>query len=135
MRFFVSLLLFLTASLMQAEWMLTKQVALEKDQYQSVLVKEEEIIRLLKFRWTLYAGDGLVVHLNYNENPSQFILYKQYKKDTFKLALLPKRSKYKRVPFLYLVFNKFDDKQNRAYFDIFIDDPKKQALIEVKESK
>ena len=120
---------------MQAEWILTKQVALVKDQYQSVTVKDEEIIRVLNFRWTLYAGDGLVMHLNYDENPSQFILYKQYKKDTFALALLPKKSKYKRVPFLYLVFNKFDYKENKAYFDIFIDDPKKQALIEVKESK
>jgi len=129
------LLLLIFVSFLRAEWVKIKQVSLSKDQYQTVLVKEEEILRVLKFRWTLFAGDGLVMHLNYNENPSQFILYKQYKKDTFSLALLPTKSRYKRVPFLYLVFNKFDFKEKKAYFDIFIDDPEKQALIEVKESK
>lgn len=135
MKKIIVLLLFITVSFLEAEWSLTKQVSLVKDQYQTVVVREEQTVRVLKFRWTLFAGDGLVMHLNYNERASQFILYKHYKKDTFKVPLLSKKSMSKRVPFLYLVFNKFDHKENRAYFDIFIDDPGKRASVEVKESK
>ncbi len=132
----ITVLLFLIfVSFLEAEWKLIKEVSLVKDQYQSVIVKEEKLVRLLKFRWTLYAGDGLVMHLNYNEQASQFILYKKYKKDTFRIPLFSKKSAYKRVPFLYLVFDRFDCKEKKAYFNIFIDDPEKRALIEVKESK
>jgi len=105
-----------------------------KDQIQTVLVKEEADLRVLKFRWTLFAGEGLVMHLNYNDRASQFILYKHYKKDTYRVRLLPKRSAYKRVPYLYLVFKKFDYKTSKAHFDILIDDPENRALIELKES-
>lgn len=132
-----SILLFLLfAALLQAgEWSYTKEIRLKKDQLQTILVKEEAELRVLKFRWTLYAGEGLVMHLNFNELASQFILYKHYKKDAYKLRLLPKRSAYKRAPFLYLIFKKFDYKTNEAYFDILIDDPEKRALIEVKPLK
>ncbi len=129
------LLLFISVSFLEAEWKLIKQVSLEKDQLQTAIIREDALIRVLQFRWTLYAGDGLVMHLNYNEKASQFILYKHYKKDTFKVRLLPKKSRSKRVSFLYLVFNKFDYKEKKAYFDIFVDDPQKRATIEMKESK
>ncbi len=129
------LLLFISVSFLEAEWKLIKQVSLEKDQLQTAIIREDALIRVLQFRWTLYAGDGLVMHLNYNERASQFILYKQYKKDTFRVRLLPKKSRSKRVSFLYLVFNKFDYKEKKAYFDIFVDDPEKRAMIEMKESK
>ncbi len=129
------LLLFISVSFLEAEWKLIKQISLEKDQLQTVIVREDALMRVLQFRWTLYAGDGLVMHLNYNDNASQFILYKQYKKDTFKVVLLPKRSTSQRVSFLYLVFNKFDYKEKKAYFNIFVDNPYKRAIIEMKESK
>jgi len=135
MKKIVVLLLFISVSFLEAEWKLIKQVSLEKDQLQTAVVRSEALVRVLKFRWTLYAGDGLVMHLNYNDQAHQFIFYKHYKKDTFKVRLLPKKATSKRVSFLYLVFNKFDYKEKKAYFDIFIDDPEKRALIEMKESK
>lgn len=117
-----------------AQWSYTKEISLRKDQIQTILVKEEGNLRVLKFSWTLFAGEGLVMHLNYNDRASQFILYKHYKKETYKVRLLPKVSAYKRVPYLYLVFKKFDHKTSKAHFDILIDDPEKRALIELKES-
>ena len=126
-------LIFLFVAFAQgAEWSYTKKLSLSKDEVQTIVVKEQQVLRVLRFRWTLFAGDGLVMHLNYNEGASQFILYKHYKKDTYRIRLLPKKSAYKRVAYLYLVFNKFDYKTSKAHFDIFIDDPEKRALIEVK---
>ena len=129
------LLLLISVSFLEAEWKLIKQVSLEKDQFQTAVIRDDTLVRVLKFRWTLFAGDGLTMHLNYNDQAHQFIFYKHYKKDTFKVGLLPRKATSKRVSFLYLVFNKFDNKEKKAYFDIFIDDPEKRALIEVKESK
>ena len=126
-------LVFLFVSFAQgAEWSYTKELKLSKDEFQTILVKEQQILRVLRFRWTLFAGDGLVMHLNYNGQASQFILFKHYKKDTFRVRLLPKKSAYKRVPYLYLKFKKYDHKTSKAYFDILVDDPAKRALIEVK---
>lgn len=135
MKRFIVLFL-LVGSLLQAiEWNYTKEVSLIKDQYQTLLIKEGAELRVLKFRWTLFAGGGLVMHLSYNERASQFILYKQYKKNTYKVDLLPKLSAYKMAPVLYLQFKKFDHKTKKAYFDILIDDSEKRALIEVKPLK
>jgi len=130
LKLIVSFFLF-TVLAQGAEWSYTKEISLSKDEVQTILVKEQSALRVLKLRWTLFAGDGLVMHLNYNDSASQFILYKHYKKDTYRVRLLPKKSAYKRVPYLYLVFKKFDHKTSKAHFDILVDDPEKRALIEV----
>lgn len=135
MKKIIVLILLVTSVLQAIEWDYTKEVALLKDQHQTVLVREGTELRVLKFRWTLYAGGGLVMHLNYNGRVSQFILYKQYKKNTYKMELLPKLSAYKTAPVLYLQFKKFDHKTKKAYFDILIDDSQKRALIEMKPLK
>jgi len=135
MKKFIALVLLASAVLQAIEWDFTKEVALSKDQYQTVLVRDEQELRVLKFRWTLFAGSGLVMHLNYNGRSSQFILYKQYKKNSYKIEILPKLSAYKMAPVLYLQFKKFDYKTKKAYFDILIDDSEKRALIEVKPLK
>jgi len=134
MKKVIVLLLLLSFTWLQgAEDDFTTQVSLEKDQFQTLVVHEEKILHVLKFRWTLYANDGLVMHLNYDDRVSQFILYNQYKKATYKVRLLPKKTLSKQAAFLYLTFNKFDYKEKKAYFDILVNDPEEQALIEVKE--
>ena len=76
-------LFFLFVALAQsAELNYTKELSLDKDQIQTILIKEQQMLRVLTFRWTLFAGDGLVMHLNYNDRASQFIFFKDYKKDT-----------------------------------------------------
>ena len=135
MKRLILLWLFVVPLLQAIEWDYSKEVSLLKDQYQEILVKEDQQLRVLRFRWTLYANDGLVMHLSYNGNASQFVLYKQYKKNTYKMELLPKLSAYQTAPVLYLQFKQFDYKTEKAYFDILIDDSKKRALIEVKPLK
>lgn len=39
-------------------------------------------------RWTLYRNEGLVVLVRYDHYPYQFILYRQYAMDSWKLNLL-----------------------------------------------
>lgn len=124
--------MFIASFLEAAEWNYTKEVHLSKDQIQTVYVREGSLLKVLKFRWTLYAGDGLVIHLNYNDKASQFILYTHHKKDAYRIHLLPKKSVYRRVAYLYLVFKKFDYKTKQAHFDILVDDPEKRALIEIE---
>ena len=135
MKKLIVLIIFALSLLEAAEQNYTQEIRLEKDQYQTVLVSEGAVLRVLKFRWTLYAGGGLVMHLNFNDRQSQFILYKHYKKDTFRVRLLSKTSAYKRPSFLYLVFKKFDYKSKKAHFDIMIDDPELRAIVEVKPLK
>lgn len=130
----IAFILLFVSFLQAGELNLLKEIRLSKDQYQTIVIREDTDIRVLKFRWTLFAGDGLVMHLNYNGRASQFILYKHYKKDTYTIRLLPKISAYRREPYMYLVFKKFDHKKDQAYFDILIDDPDERALIELKES-
>ncbi|MDF1880269.1 hypothetical protein JHD50_02945 [Sulfurimonas sp. MAG313] len=132
MRRIVFLFIFLAVLVQAGQWSYSKEFILKKDEFQTITIKEQQILRVLRFRWTLFAGDGLVVHLNYNERSSQFVLYKHYKKDTYKVRLLPKKSAYKRDPYLYLVFKKYDYTTSSAYFDIFLDDPESRALVEVK---
>ena len=132
MKKFIVLCIFIASLLEAAGWNYTKEVRLSKDQIQTVFVREGSVLKVLKFRWTLYAGDGLVMHLNYNDKASQFILYKHHKKDAYRVRLLAKKSVQKRVEYLYLVFKKFDYKTKQAHFDILVDDPEKRALIEVK---
>ena len=135
MKKILVLILFVSSIVQAIEWDFTKEVVLSKDQYQTVLVREEQELRVLKFRWTLFAGGGLVMHLSYNGRNSQFILYKQYKKNSYKIDILPGLSAYEMAPVLYLQFKKFDHKTKKAYFDILIDDSQKRALIEVKPLK
>ena len=123
------------SSVQAAEWNYMKEIRLKKDQLQTVMVKEESVTRVLKFRWTLYTSEGLVMHLNFNDRAAQFILYAHYKKDAYKLELLPKRWVYERAPYMYLIFKKFDHKTKEAYFDMVVDDAKNRALIEVKPLK
>ena len=131
----IVLFLFFVALAQSAELNFTKEINLGKDEIQTVLIKEQQMLRVLTFRWTLFAGDGLVMHLDYNDRASQFILFKHYKKDTYRLKMLPKKSAYKRFAYLYLVFKKFDHKTSKAHFEILVDDPEKRALIEVKPLK
>jgi len=135
MKKVIVLLALIISTLYSVEENYTQEVALVKDQYQTVLVSEGAMLRVLKFRWTLFAGEGLVMHLNFNDLASQFILYKHYKKDTFRIELLSKSSAYKRPSFLYLMFKKFDYKSKKAYFDILIDNPEHRAIVEVKPLK
>lgn len=94
-------------------WSTDKNIVLKKDQIYEGKVYQGHLEKPLKFRWTLYKNFGLVVLLNYDKFPYQFILYKDYQRDTFKLKLFDSHS-ISEVPYLYLSFKDFDEKNNTA---------------------
>ena len=123
------LLLLLVVNVLQAELREIKELRLKKDVEQQMIISDSLIKRALKFRWTLYAGDGLTMHLNFNDFNRQFILYQDYKRDSFALTLLPKASAFKREPYLLLVFKKFDQLTKEVVFTLLIDDDENRAQI------
>ncbi|STQ86563.1 hypothetical protein LS73_003650 [Helicobacter muridarum] len=57
-------------------------------------------------RWTLYRNEGLVVLVRYDNYPYQFILYKQYMTNVWKLNLLDTQGAYREIsqPYLSIKF-------------------------------
>ncbi|PAF50614.1 hypothetical protein [Helicobacter sp. 13S00477-4] len=94
-------------------WNFDKNIILKKDEVYKGFAYEENLKKPLILRWTLYKNNGLVVLLNYDKFPYQFILYKDYQRDTFKLPLFVNNGSDK-TSFLYISFKDFDQKANTA---------------------
>ncbi|RDU62617.1 hypothetical protein [Helicobacter sp. MIT 14-3879] len=69
------IILFFSILILKAE--LLGEITLKKDEIKSIDFFVENTKKTLSFRWTLYKDRGLVIHLNYDRNPHQFILYKE----------------------------------------------------------
>lgn len=107
-------------------------VAIAKPLDRSVVLKKDEVYRgelwlgkfkkPVFFRWTLYKQGGLVVHLNLNRFPYQFILYPDFQRDSFRIAVFkeiavgaPQSSDEGFTPpFFMLSLRKFDPKKEVA---------------------
>ncbi|PAF49749.1 hypothetical protein BKH41_00100 [Helicobacter sp. 12S02232-10] len=94
-------------------WSFDQNVVLKKDQFYKGMVYKNYVQKPLFLRWTLYKNFGLVVHLNYDKFPYQFILYKDYQRDTFKLELFG-NDPVGKVSYLYVSFRDFNQKENTA---------------------
>ena len=89
-------------------WDSKEIIKLKKDEYYQKIIEDGVRKKRLYFRWTLYMNEGLVTHLNYDGFNHQFILYKHYGLNSFRLNLLPK-SHYERDPsFMLLIFKDID---------------------------
>ena len=65
-------------------------------------------------RWTLYRNEGLVVLLRYDKYPYQFILYKDYRLNSYTLNLLDPQGSNRDInqPKLRITFIGIDDPFN-----------------------
>jgi hypothetical protein len=112
----------------------SEQFTLKKDQIAKVEVIKRDYethkMALLKFRWTLYHNDRLVLLVNYDGFPTQHVLKKEYKKDSIRLNLLGDYVNIANRVYLILKFSNFDSSKKLANFDVMIKDPKKR--VEVK---
>lgn len=65
-------------------------------------------------RWTLYRNEGLVVLVRYDKYPYQFILYKDYRLNSWTLNLLDSQGVYRHPnqPQLKVTFIGIDDPFN-----------------------
>lgn len=103
-------LLFCGISLLFApiEWKAQNTIELKKDEFYAITMQANEVQKTLYFRWTLLKNDGLVVHLNYDSFPHQFVLYADYQRNCFQIPLWkPVEGYYREEPYFLLCFKDY----------------------------
>ncbi len=92
-------------------WKAEKFIELNKDEFYLLTLQTQEAKaaqKTLFFRWALLKNEGLVMHLNYDAFPHQFILYKDYQRTCYKVPLLKEGQKtYEEGPFFMLCFKDY----------------------------
>jgi len=91
-------------------WDSQYDVTLKKDEVSTYQIFDPVRVKNLTFRWTLYINKGLVIVLNFDGYPYQFLLYKDYNRSSFRIPLKKKRS------FVMVEFYEFDLKKREAKF-------------------
>ncbi|PAF43380.1 hypothetical protein [Helicobacter sp. 11S03491-1] len=94
-------------------WTMNKDIYLKKDELYEGSIYQNQLQKPLSLRWTLYKNHGLVVYLNYDKFPYQFILYQDYQRDTFKLELF-KGDSHLGNAYLFISFKDYNQKTNQA---------------------
>lgn len=134
-RIFIFLLVGVFTLLDAAAWRETKSFTLKKDELVKVLVKSGAYERELNFRWTLYTDKALVVHENFDRFVGQHILYIGHANQSFRKRLLPPKRSQKDVPYVIVVFKKFDDANATAQLDLFLIDKEKRIVLDYLTKK
>lgn len=132
---FIFLLVGALSLLDAAAWRESKSFVLKKDELVKVLVKSEGQERVLDFRWTLYTDKGLVVHESFDRFVGQHILYAGHANQSFRKRLLPPKRSQKDVPFVVVVFKKFDEVNATAQMDLFLIDKEKRIVLDYLTKK
>ncbi|MDD2789092.1 MAG: hypothetical protein PHU40_00325 [Sulfurimonas sp.] len=107
-----------------------KEIALKKDEQTKILVKYGTIEKLFKFRWTLYANGGLVIHRSYDRKVAQNVLYLNHKNQSFRVELKGRGADGYNVPYVLVKFKEFKHETKEAIFELLLSDEKLQ--IELK---
>ena len=110
-------------------WDYSFKTELAKDQLYSLSVDDLELKKRLVFRWTLFHNNGLVLLVNYDGHPHQYVLYERYQENTVRLKIARKAGYTAHAPFLLLVFKEFDYKERKAKFEIVVKDSSKKLLV------
>ena len=105
-------------------WDIQEQLSLRKDEIYTQDFVLSGVPKTLKLYWTLYKNYGLVVHLQYDKFPYQFVLYTDYKRKSFTLPLSQGQD-IDKTAYLLLSFRDFDEQEKVANLGLFIMLPKK----------
>jgi hypothetical protein len=114
----------LTISIFAQYWDSQFDINLTKDEVKEFQILDPTRQKSFSFRWTLYINNGLVVLANYDGYPYQFILYKDYNRNSFKIELYRKRA------FLFVEFDKFNLNNREAKFKVMF---KNSSAEEIKK--
>ena len=134
-RLFIFLLVGIFTLLDAAAWRESKSFILKKDEIVKILVKSEDQERLLNFRWTLYADKALVVHESFDRFVGQHVLLVGHTNQSFRKVLLSAKRTQKDVPYLLVVFKKFDDGNKTAQMDFFLIDKENRIVLDYLTKK
>jgi hypothetical protein len=121
-------------------WDYQHNFQLKKDQvaHIEVIKRVDESKRDLTLRWTLYQNERLVLLVKYDGFPTQYILQKEYKRNSIRIALRDDYSEESQRCFLLLRFKSFDEGKKIALLEASIMDVKKRVeirFIDPKNSK
>ena len=126
------LLLFFSSLLCAFQWDYSHDFFLKKDEVGVIEVtkREDQSKRLLHLRWTLFENKRLVVLVKYDDFPTQYVLQKEYKRNSIKITLRDDYSDSFKRTFLIIKFDDFATKKKTAHLKVSIADPKK--IVEIK---
>ncbi len=124
----------------EANFGFVHRFVLKKDQIAEVIVKKDYPKSfaqegILRFRWTLYHNDRLILLADYEGFRYQYTLMQRYGRDSVKIYLT---GDYKRIdyrPFVLLTFEKFDTNHKRAVILAQVSDPQKRLEIKITKPK
>jgi len=121
--------------LLAFKWDSSHKYLLTKDQLAQIKVinKDDNTEELIKFRWTLYANNRLVLLLNKGGYPSQYILQRRYKANSIKINLSDDYTDEFDRSFLRISFKEFKD--SKAKFTLFFSNPKKRFVVKYIDPK
>lgn len=134
-RLFIFWLLGTFAIAHAAAWRESKSFILKKDELAKILVKSEGQERLLNFRWTLYTDKALVVHESFDRFVGQHILYVGHTNQSFRKVLLSSEKTSRDIPYIIVVFKKFDDGNKTAQMDLFLIDKENRIVLDYLTNK
>jgi len=131
------LLPFLPLLLWAFTWDYKHDFLLHKDEIASIVVikRSDNSKRVLSLRWTLYQNKRLVLLVKYDDFPTQYIIQKEYKRNSIKIALRDDYAEGSKRSFLILKFKDFDASKKRALIQAFILDREKRVDIEFRDPK
>jgi len=130
--------IFFITSILIAEssfWNYSYSYLLKKDQVARIVIKKDYLPSIkeegiLKFRWTLYKANKLVLLVNYEGNPTQYLIEDKYRRNTIKIKLLGDYLSVSKEAFAIIRFNDFKNK--KASFDVLVRDPEHRLEVRFK---
>jgi hypothetical protein len=133
-RIILGLLIITLTYLGGAGWRESKSFNLKKDEQVKILVKSEGQERLLNFRWTLYTDKALIVHEHFDRYIGQHVLYTGHNQ-SFRKTLLSAKRTQRDVPYLLVVFKKFDEENRSAQMDVLLFDKESRVVLDYLTNK
>ena len=136
--FFLIFFLFCDISFAKSQsfWNFGHSFNLKKDKIATVFInksdkdKDGKSLYALKFRWTLYTNNNLIVLSNYMGYPHQYVLKKEHSQDRVRIKLLADANDYSGKTYALIVFSDFNKNKNIAVLDVYIKDEAKRIRVD-----
>jgi len=123
---------FLLFAMKSNYWRIDDTIYLKKDYPAIYKIYYNNQTYTLKFRWTLYKNDGIVMFYDYENHPYQNILYTTTQTNGFK-KFISSIVDSPKAPYFLIYFRNFSG--NIAKFEFLIYNPKKNIRININEPR
>ncbi len=125
----------------QKLWDFQYSFNLKKDKIATIFIdkdtkdKSGKSLYVLKFRWTLYTNNSLIVLTKYMNYPHQYVLQRKRLFDSIQIKLLSDGKDYRGRAYALIVFSDFNKNRQIATLNVYIKDEMKRMRIEFDEPK